>query len=326
MTNTPVEASQVPDIYPVPPGTRRPLWSVMIPTFNSGKFLEDTLRSVLSQDLGPSEMQLEVIDDCSTLDDPKAVVEEVGKGRISYYRNTSNEGAIRTFNTCIQRSKGELIHILHGDDTVISGYYAKISEAARVHSSLGLYAARCFIVDEDSVITAVTDNLETLKVEAFYYLNPIQFAGITVQRSAYEELGGFRLDLKHTADAEMWARIVASRGGIVLPDVLANYRLFAANDTSRLIRTGENILDHVRLHDLYSKRYPTFSVERGRANLFWMAWSQYSNFKALGDDVAAMANYRAWCQVAPLNRRIIWRLSRLARAVVARVFRAFGLR
>jgi glycosyltransferase involved in cell wall biosynthesis len=320
MTKAPNEASQVPSIHPVPPGTRRPLWSVMIPTFNSGKFLQDTLRSVLSQDLGPSEMQIEVIDDCSTLDDPQAVVEEVGKGRILYYRNTSNKGAIRTFNTCVQRSKGELIHILHGDDTVISGYYAKISKAARVHSNLGLYAARCFFVDEESVITGVTDYLKTLKVDDFYHLNPIQFAGITVRRSTYEELGGFRLDLKHTADPEMWARIVASRGGIVLPDVLANYRLFAANDTSRLIRTGENVLDHVRLHDLYSKRYPTFSVKKGRAKLSRMAWSQYSNFKALGDEVAAKANYRVWCEVVPLKRRIIWKLSRLTRAVVSRGF------
>jgi hypothetical protein len=51
-----------------------------------------------------------------------------------------------------------------------------------------------------------------------------------------------------------------------------------------------------------------------------MAWSQYSNFKALGDEVAAKANYRVWCEVVPLKRRIIWKLSRLTRAVVSRGF------
>ena len=325
VANATDEASQAPSIEPVPPGTRRPLWSVMIPTYNSGKFLRNTLQSVLSQDLGPNEMQIEVIDDCSTTDDPKAVVDELGRGRVSYYRNPSNVGAIRTFNTCIQRSKGDLVHILHADDTVIAGYYHKMSETVRIHPKLGLYAARCFFIDEESVITGVTDYIKKLEIDEFFYLNPIQFAGITVRRSAYEARGGFRLDLKHTADWEMWGRIVSSHGGIVLPDVLANYRHFAGNDTSRLIRTGENVIDCRRLFDLYSKRYPIFSGEKARAKLFWMAWNQYSNFKAQGDEVAASANYRVWCEVVPLKHRISWTILRMIKALRWRARRVYRL-
>src|SRR5262249_26664063 len=161
-------------------------------------------------------------------------------------------------------------HILHGDDTVLPGYYNKVIEAARIHSNLGLYAARCFFVDEESIIAGVTDYFKILKVDDFFYSTPIQFAGITARRAAYEKLGGFRLDLKHTADCEMWSRIVSSCGGMVLPDVLANYRMFGTNDTSRLVRTGENVLDHIPLYDLFLKRYPAFSIEKGRRKLFWM--------------------------------------------------------
>ncbi len=57
-------------IAPVPQDTPRPLLSVMIPTYNCAGYLRETLASVLSQDPGPEIMQIEVIDDRSTQDDP----------------------------------------------------------------------------------------------------------------------------------------------------------------------------------------------------------------------------------------------------------------
>lgn len=61
----------------------RPTWSVVIPTYNCADFLRITLKGVLDQDPGPDEMQIEVVDDVSTKDDPEGVVRELGKGRVS---------------------------------------------------------------------------------------------------------------------------------------------------------------------------------------------------------------------------------------------------
>jgi len=113
-------------IPPVPDGTCRPLWSVMIPTYNCASYLRETLASVLAQDPGSEVMQIEVIDDYSTKDAPAAVVEELGRGRVSFYRQKENVGYIRNFDTCLERSHGKLIHILHGDDYVREGFYRKL--------------------------------------------------------------------------------------------------------------------------------------------------------------------------------------------------------
>ena len=68
-----------PAIPPVPAGVARPLWSVMIPTYDCAHHLRETLVRVLAQDPGPDAMQIEVVDDHSTRDAPEDVVREVGE-------------------------------------------------------------------------------------------------------------------------------------------------------------------------------------------------------------------------------------------------------
>ncbi len=251
--------SKPPAIAPVQDGVHRPLWSVMIPAFNCAKYLQQTLESVLAQDQGSDQMQIEVVDDCSTTDDPKAVVEEVGKGRVAFHRKPKNEGAIANFNTCIQRSRGHLLHILHGDDYVLPGFYQRLTEEAQLHPDVSLVAVRAFYVDEESVIFAVTARLPKLEngsriVEDFFYGTPIQCPGTVVRRDFYEKNGGFIPTLVHAADREMWARAMGLAGGLITREVLACYRVFAANDSGRLARTGENLRDCERLYQLFAER------------------------------------------------------------------------
>lgn len=92
-------------IPPVPEDIQRPMWSVMIPTYNCAQYLRKTLESVLAQDPGQERMQIEVVDDCSTEDDPQSVVDELGRGRVSFFRQSQNVGLVRNFETCLLRSK-----------------------------------------------------------------------------------------------------------------------------------------------------------------------------------------------------------------------------
>ena len=64
------------------PGIQRPLWTVVIPTYNCANYLKETLASVLAQDPGEAIMEIIVVDDYSTKDDPEAIVKEYGQGRV----------------------------------------------------------------------------------------------------------------------------------------------------------------------------------------------------------------------------------------------------
>ncbi|HTM91087.1 MAG TPA: glycosyltransferase [Flavisolibacter sp.] len=58
----------------------------MIPVYNCYQTLGETLASVLGQDRGKDQMQIEVSDDGSTDSNVKELVEPIGKGRIGYFR------------------------------------------------------------------------------------------------------------------------------------------------------------------------------------------------------------------------------------------------
>src|SRR5882724_8838106 len=73
------------------PGTR-PYWSVMIPTYNPrAAYLEETLNSVLQQDPGPEQMQIEVVDDCSNDNTASEVTRRLGAGRVTFMPNRRTE-------------------------------------------------------------------------------------------------------------------------------------------------------------------------------------------------------------------------------------------
>lgn len=285
-----------PTISAVPEGVHRPKWSVMIPTFNCANYLRETLESVLAQDLGPDQMQIEVVDDCSTKDDPESVVREVGKGRVQFYRKPKNEGAIPNFNTCIERSRGELVHTLHGDDFILPNFYQEIENLVKKSPDCSLYAARCYYAQEDGVYSGITPRLKNFESDRCHELNqfieatPFQFAGVAIRRAFYERNGGFDPRLVHTADWEMWTRVVSRDGGIISPNVLGVYRMFDANDTGRLMRTAENLRDRERLAIILASRNSKISFKKINNHNIGMSINQQYLFQSMGDKDAVYAN------------------------------------
>ena len=238
-------------IAPVPPGVPRPLWSVMIPTYHCAHHLRETLTRVLAQAPGPEVMQIEVVDDCSTRDDPEAVVREVGAGRVGFVRQAQNVGHTRNFDSCVQRSRGRLVHVLHGDDYVLDGFYRTMEAPFASDPELGAAFCRNIFVDGEgrTVATArlvqrergILDGwLERIATEQL-----LQPPAMVVRRAVYERLGGFdRRILSFGEDWEMWVRIAAAYPVHYEPEPLAAYRL---NDETSLsgsaLRTGQNMRD-----------------------------------------------------------------------------------
>lgn len=305
-----------PKFDPLPQSaSERPLWSVMIPTYNCADYLRQTLASVLAQDSGADRMQIEVVDDCSTKDDPEAVVREIGAGRVLFHRKPKNEGGTLNFNTCIQRARGELVHILHGDDYVLPGFYESVAGAFKRNPDVAMVVTRSLIVDEHGGLDTISgrlaswENAPSRKVGLLAYQNDIRTPAVVVRRSFYEQHGGFVPELIHTADWEMWLRACHFGGALAINEPLASYRMFAANHSGRLMRTGENLRDYLRLGQ-YSAAYlgAEFEWKLFVRKVSECALMQARFFKNADDQDALRANLAFWREVTPWTSRIVTKL------------------
>jgi glycosyltransferase involved in cell wall biosynthesis len=278
--------------------SERPLISVMIPTYNCAKYLIKTLESVLSQDLGEKYMEIEVVDDCSTLDDPELIVKQYGKGRVSFYKKEINQGATENFNTCIKRSRGSLIHILHGDDYILPSFYESVVTEFENDINLGICITRSLIVDENDELIDISPRVVFHNDNSFlFYTNPIRTPSVVVRRSIYEKFGGFIPALIHTSDWEMWIRVIFNSKGTFINKPLVGYRYFPSNDTGRLASTGGNLLDYLRMGSILQEKFKAFDFKRFHKNVVRMAINQAKMFKDLGNEVSYKMNLQLYKQL-----------------------------
>lgn len=238
-----------PTILPVADSVPRPLWSVMIPTYNSAEYLRQTLASVLAQDPGPDVMQITVVDDYWTQDDLAAVVEEVGRGRVEFYRQPQNVGLIKNFQTTLELSRGKLIHQLHGDDLVRDGFYQKMQTAFIENPEIGAAFCRHIIMDEHShwqYISVLEQEESGVLPDSWLDLitgfQRIQTPSIVVRREVYEKLGGFDYRLATgSEDWEMWVRIATNYPMWYEVEPLALYRKHSGSITRTNVKNGRYV-------------------------------------------------------------------------------------
>lgn len=239
----------VPTIPPVGAGPR-PRWSVMIPTCNDADLLPRALRSVLEQDPGPERMQIQVVDDASDDADVADLVRELAGDRVEVHRHPLRVGAPTNFTACAQRSRGRWVHILHADDFVLPGFYEAYAAHLDAHPAVMAVSRSWFVdaeerrhglsgplVDRDGYLV---DAERTLALD-----NPVNFVAVVVAREALERLGGFRPDLVHANDWELWTRLAHDGPVAVVPGEHAAYRIHAGSDTNRLQRSMVYLTDPV---------------------------------------------------------------------------------
>lgn len=334
----------------IPPvaGSDLARWSVMIPTRDCAVYLRRTLSSVLAQDPGRNEMQIEVVDDHSTKDDPAAVVEELGNGRVGFFRQPRPVGRDQNFETCLRRSRGNLVHLLHGDDWVMPGFYERLGEGLNAAPQAGAAFCRHIYTDAEghwqsiSPLERSTPGLLDGWLESIARGQRIATPSVVVRRSTYERLGGFDRRLRTSEDWEMWVRIAAHFPVWFEPEPLAAYRMHRPGAlTEAASREATLVRDMRRAVDVIAEWLPMNLPPAEVRRLLAQARSTYARWGLDGASTAAHAGSvrRTWacarealeCSRSPrvlgavaavLSRASLNRARHLGRSSLARLYRA----
>jgi glycosyltransferase involved in cell wall biosynthesis len=248
----------------------------MIPVGNRTAFLAKALASLVNQDLDPAMTQIEVVDDSERAEDILSIVAGFPQLQINYFRQPSRVSMGANFNTCAERAQHDLVHILHDDDRVLPGFYAKYSEYARRYPDVGLIAGRCKVVRSDGTVLRTTPFYQELESpstneEPFYYYADIQPPAVVVRRSCYVRCRGFDARLTYLVDREMWIRAIRFCGGVMHNDVLACWTVHGQSTTAAFKKQGADVEEAMRFVEIVKKFSPNIRkevfVRRYRAEL-----------------------------------------------------------
>ena len=215
---------------------------IVIPCYLYGKYLRDCVQSVLAQD--GVDLRVLIIDDESpdeTLEVGAALARE--DARVTYRRHAANRGHIDTYNEGIAWASADCMLLISADDYLLPGALRRAMDLMDAHADMGLCFGEALELQHGGGmrplkldIDAADGSSTVLSSDEFVRLcaragssHVVPTPTAVVRTALLKHLGGYRTDLPHTGDLEMWLRLAAhSRVGVVKVDQ-AVYRRHGAN-------------------------------------------------------------------------------------------------
>jgi GT2 family glycosyltransferase len=206
-----------------------PLVSVIIPTYNYGRFVSEAINSVLAQTF--QDFEIIVVDGGST-DDTRSIVEAMG--RQVQYIYQENLGPIVARNTGIRTARGRYIAFLDADDLWLPHKLERQVELMNRHPEVGLVYSTIYQFESKS--GAIVGEYPVADCRAGHVLRDLYLHCFVpsptplVRKSVLDDVGLFDEEIRYgSEDWDLWLRIAARYQFAFVPEPLAKYRYHASH-------------------------------------------------------------------------------------------------
>lgn len=204
--------------------------SVIIPTYNYGRFLPDAIDSALRQS-GPNlAVEVVVVDDGSTDDSAEIAARYGDRVRYIYQKNA---GLSAGRNTGMREASHDLVVFLDADDMLVPGALASLlAGRERIAPRPAVVAARDRAVDVNGIFIGppLQESENIIAITARLLVLRNQFGCfVLADRGVLLALGGFDTELRASEDRDMWIRVAARHPVVLLERCVALRRDHGTN-------------------------------------------------------------------------------------------------
>ena len=222
-----------------------PLISIVTPSFNQGRYLGETLDSILGQ--GYPSLECVVMDGGST--DESVGVIRARQERLAFWQSQPDQGQAAAINEGFARARGAIFGWLNSDDLHTNGTLQTVAnllagsedEAAVVYGSCELFRDNGSLIERRS---AVPFDLNRLQITDFLDQPSVFFT-----RAAWEQVGPLDESLHYAFDWEWFLRAAKACRFIQCDQVLSRYRIHSQHKTGTGgLRRWEEMSEVVRRH------------------------------------------------------------------------------
>lgn len=252
-----------------------PLVSIVVPNFNGARFLDETLRSIVTQDY--SNLEIILVDGGST-DESLEIAARWPTVKVIRQPDTGQAHAI---NRGLLKAKGEILAYLNSDDVYRPGAIRAVVDHFSARSRTLILCGAADYIGEDSQVVGklIQPRFSGLQGVIRYWgwdrWHTIPQMSCFWRRELVERVGLFDAGLHYVMDLDYWIRTARVTDIETVPETLAAFRLAAGTKT-------------VSATDrMYAEEYATFRRYRSllpwprRLTASWAAAAHYSG-KLLG--------------------------------------------
>lgn len=196
------------------------LVSIIMPSYNTGRFISETIESVLAQSY--TNWELIIVDDCSTDDTDQIVEQYLTDDRITYIKNETNSGAAVSRNRALREAKGKWIAFLDSDDLWEPDKLQKQISFMRDNGYHFSYTNYIEIDEESKPNGKSATGPKRISKHGMY--NYCWMGCLTVMYDA-DTVGLIQIaDIKKNNDYAMWLKVCKKANCYLLDETLARYR------------------------------------------------------------------------------------------------------
>lgn len=260
-------------IYP----TRQPTVSVIIPVYNSERFIEQAVKSVLEQTY--TDYEVIVIDDGSTDNTRQVLVPYLDSIQ---YIDQDNQGAAKARNRGCQLAQGEFLAFLDADDFFLPNKLAEQVAYLEENPTIDLVQSGWIIVNqtgEGLVDVTPWKNAPELNLEAWVLHKCVRPSALMIKKEWWEKVGGFDHRYPPTEDLDFVLRLgLMQCKAAWCKQVHAGYRQHDCN----LMSGGEKVIKNtdILMNQFFNQpdippNIRQIQQKEHYQRWVWLAWRMY---------------------------------------------------
>lgn len=228
------------------------LVSIVIATYNMGRYLPEALESALSQDY--AHIEVRIVDDGSSDDTPQVLERWRADPRIHVHRQ-ANAGQTRAKNQGIADSRGAFIAFLDADDVWLPGKLTRQMALFAMHPEVGVVYSDYECMDaEGKPLPKGPTPMRRGRITAPLLIdNFVSFSSSIVRRSCLDACGAFDESLEMGIDYELWLRLSAHYAFDFVPQATLRYRVWPGSMSKNF---KKRYASAIRIMESFLTRHP----------------------------------------------------------------------
>ena len=215
---TPIDASVAPRV------------SVVIPTYNSERYVMDTLWSILEQDY--TQFEVLIMNEYGSDDRTRKCVELFGDGRVQFVQNETKLGLAKSLNLGFRMAIGEYIARADADDVYPTDRLSKQVAFLDAHPEIDVCGTWQRHFGKRNYIHKPVTSKEEMRVNLIFKCD-VCHSTVMLRRDKFVSLDVIYDDSYLSEDFELWSRVSPRMWFATIPEVLGEYRWNGDNITAQ---------------------------------------------------------------------------------------------